>query len=48
MASWMLFSVACWETREGAGAFYREWQIEDEEGETITVLEGDVGLAPEP
>lgn len=41
-------AIACWETREGAGAFYREWRIEDEEGEVATVLEGDVGLVPEP
>lgn len=41
-------AIACWENREGAGAFYREWQIEDEEGETITFLEGDIGLVPEP
>lgn len=40
------WALACWDTREGARAFYEEWQIEAEPGETATVLEGDVGLVP--
>lgn len=38
------YAIAHWRTREGARAFYDEWRIEDEPGETATVLEGDVGL----
>jgi hypothetical protein len=34
--------------REGASAFFTEWQIEDEEGEVAIRLEGDVGLVPLP
>lgn len=41
-------AVACWETREGARAFFDRWQIESEEGEVATVLDGDVGLVPDP
>lgn len=41
-------ALAKWASREGARAFYEEWNIEDEPGETVTVLEGDVGLIPEP
>jgi hypothetical protein len=42
------YAVACWETREGAREFYRTWDIQDEEGEVTTLLDGDVGLVPEP
>lgn len=41
-------ALAKWDSKEGARAFYEEWNIEDEPGETMTVLEGDVGLIPEP
>jgi hypothetical protein len=41
-------ALANWETREGASAFFEEWEIEDEPGETATVLNGDVGLVPTP
>jgi hypothetical protein len=40
------YAVACWETREGASAFFEEWEIEDEEGEEAIRLEGDLGLVP--
>jgi len=40
--------VACWQTREGALAFFQEWEIDDEEGEVSIRLEGDVGLVPVP
>jgi hypothetical protein len=40
------WAVAEWETREGANAFYTEWEIEDEPGEVMIRLEGDVGLVP--
>ena len=42
------YAVAKWETREGASAFFEEWNIEDEPGEVAIVLEGDVGLVPLP
>ncbi len=42
------YAVACWATREGASAFFEEWQIDDEEGEVAIRLEGDVGLVPVP
>ena len=42
------YAIAEWETREGASAFFREWDIEDEPGEVAIVLEGDVGLIPLP
>ena len=42
------YAIANWETREGASAFFTEWQIEDEEGEVAIRLEGDVGLVPLP
>ncbi len=42
------YALAEWETPEGARAFFQEWQIDDEPGETATVLLGDVGLAPFP
>jgi len=41
-------ALAMWETREGASAFFEEWKIEDEPGETATILEGDVGLVALP
>jgi hypothetical protein len=40
------YAVAHWRTREGAQAFFEEWQIEDEPGEVAIRLEGDVGLVP--
>ena len=39
-------AVACWTTSEGGRTFYERWQIQSEEGETATILEGDVGLVP--
>ena len=42
------YALAFWEDRERAGAFYRAWSIEDEEGEETIHLEGDIGLVPEP
>ena len=39
-------AVACWTTPEGGSTFYERWQIKSEEGETATILEGDVGLVP--
>jgi len=42
------YALADWETREGANAFFVEWQIEDEPGEVAFRLEGDVGLVPIP
>lgn len=42
------YALALWETREGATAFYREWDIQDEPGELAVILEGDVGLVPMP
>ena len=42
------YALACWETREGASAFFERWGIEDEPGEVAVRLEGDVGLVPEP
>ena len=41
-------AIAQWDSREGARAFYELWSIEDEPGETATILEGDVGLVPHP
>lgn len=41
------YALAQWESREGAQAFFEEWNIEDEPGEVAHVLEGDVGLVPE-
>jgi hypothetical protein len=40
------YAVACWETQEGASAFFDEWEIDDEEGEVAIRLEGDFGLVP--
>jgi hypothetical protein len=42
------YAVADWGTPEGASAFFEEWDIYDEPGETATYLEGDVGLVPLP
>jgi hypothetical protein len=39
-------AIAHWETREGANAFFEEWDIEDEPGEVAVPLLGDVGLVP--
>jgi hypothetical protein len=42
------YALAYWESREGASAFFEEWEIHDEPGEEAFVLEGDVGLVPLP
>ena len=42
------YALAFWETREGANAFFSEWEIDDEPGEVAIRLEGDVGLVPLP
>ena len=42
------YAIANWESREGAHAFFEEWEIEDEPGEVAIYLEGDVGLVPVP
>jgi hypothetical protein len=42
------YALALWESREGANAFYTEWDIADEPGEVVIRLEGDVGLVPLP
>ncbi|MDH4335593.1 MAG: hypothetical protein OEW24_10160 [Chloroflexota bacterium] len=40
------YAIACWQTREGANAFYTQWDIGDEEGEEAVRLEGNLGLLP--
>jgi hypothetical protein len=40
------YAMAHWASREGAQAFFREWNIRDEPGEVAILLEGDVGLVP--
>lgn len=40
------WAFAHWQSREAARAFFGEWEIGAEPGETATVLEGDVGLVP--
>ena len=42
------YALALWETREGAAAFFEEWDIADEPGEEAIRLEGDLGLVPLP
>lgn len=42
------YALAQWESREGASAFFTEWDITDEPGEVAIRLEGDVGLVPLP
>jgi len=42
------WALAEWETAEGANRFFTEWNIEDEPGEKVIRLEGDVGLVPLP
>jgi len=42
------YALANRESREAASAFFDEWEIEAEPGEQAIVLEGDVGLVPEP
>jgi len=42
------YAVAQWESREGASAFFQEWEIDAEPGEVAVYLEGDVGLVPLP
>ena len=40
------YAIAHWASREGAHAFFTEWEIDDEPGEIAIRLEGDVGLVP--
>jgi hypothetical protein len=42
------YALAFWENREGANAFFEEWQIADEPGEVAIRLAGNVGLVPLP
>ncbi len=42
------YALANWDTREGASAFFNEWESEDEPGEVAIVLDGDAGLVPTP
>lgn len=38
------YAVADWEMREGARAFFEEWDIEAEPGEVKVILGGNIGL----
>jgi hypothetical protein len=40
------YALAHWRTREGARAFFQQWEIDTEPGEIAIDLEGDVGLVP--
>jgi len=40
------YAVAEWGSREGASAFFAEWDIQDEPGEVAAWLQGQVGLVP--
>jgi hypothetical protein len=40
------YALAHWRTREGARAFFEQWQIDSEPGEIAIELDGDVGLVP--
>ncbi|MGH8959537.1 MAG: hypothetical protein ACRDVK_12790 [Acidimicrobiia bacterium] len=40
------WALANWETTEGANRFFTDWNIEDEPGETMIRLDGDIGLVP--
>ena len=40
------YALAEWATREGASAFFDEWDIQDEPGEVAVRLVGDIGLVP--
>ncbi len=40
------YALAHWRKREGAHAFFEEWEINTEPGEVAIRLEGDVGLVP--
>ena len=42
------YALALWDTLEGAREFFKEWDIDDEPGETYVELKGDVGLVPLP
>jgi hypothetical protein len=42
------YAVAFWESIEGAGQFFAEFDIRAEPGEETIHLEGDVGLVPLP
>jgi hypothetical protein len=41
------YAIAIWDSREGANAFYLNWDIADEPGEEAIFLDGDIGLVPE-
>src|SRR6476469_3686094 len=40
------WALGCWETIEGAEAFFDEWDIREEPGEIAIPPDGDVGLVP--
>jgi hypothetical protein len=40
------YALANWRTREGAHAFFEQWEIDDEPGEVAILLDGDIGLVP--
>ena len=42
------YALANWDSAEGAGAFFEQWEIRDEPGEVSILLQGDVGLVPKP
>jgi hypothetical protein len=42
------YALANWVSREAASTFFTRWDIRDEPGEVAIILEGDVGLVPEP
>ena len=42
------YALANWDSREGASAFFNEWEIEDEPGEVAIVLEVDAGWCRHP
>jgi hypothetical protein len=42
------YAIANWDSLGGAEAFFERWDIQDEPGEVSVILEGDVGLVPEP
>jgi hypothetical protein len=41
------YAIAIWDSRDGANAFYTNWDIADEPGEEAIFLEGDIGLVRE-
>jgi hypothetical protein len=44
----MFVALAMWESTTGAQAFFERWDIRDEPGEVAFVLQGDIGLVPQP